>query len=65
MRCDSWASLLALTLASPYLGHEPKVRVVTIKPSRKCKNPSTISYNTYGFEVKLMLEFMSAAHEII
>jgi len=29
MRCDSWASLLARTLASPCLGHEPKVRVAT------------------------------------
>jgi len=26
-RCDSWASLLALTLASPCLGREPKARV--------------------------------------
>jgi hypothetical protein len=30
MRCDSWASLLACTLASPCLGHEPKVRVATL-----------------------------------
>jgi len=30
MRCDSWASLLAHTLASPCLGHKPKARVVTI-----------------------------------
>jgi hypothetical protein len=30
MKCDSWASLLAFTLASPYLGHEPKVRVATL-----------------------------------
>jgi hypothetical protein len=29
MRCDSWASLLACILASPCLGCEPKVRVVT------------------------------------
>jgi hypothetical protein len=29
MKCDSWASLLALILASPYLGHEPKARVTT------------------------------------
>jgi hypothetical protein len=29
MRCDSRASLLARTLASPCLGHEPKARVVT------------------------------------
>jgi hypothetical protein len=27
MRCDSWASLLAYTLASPYLGYEPKAKV--------------------------------------
>jgi len=30
MRCDSRASLLAHTFASPYLGCEPKVRVATI-----------------------------------
>jgi len=29
MKCDSQASLLACTLASPYLGHEPKARVAT------------------------------------
>jgi len=29
MRCDSRASLLAYTFASPYLGCEPKVRVTT------------------------------------
>jgi hypothetical protein len=31
MRCDSRASLLACTIASPCLGCEPKVRVVTHK----------------------------------
>jgi hypothetical protein len=30
MRCDSWASLLAHTLASLCLGREPKARVTTI-----------------------------------
>jgi hypothetical protein len=29
MRCDSQASLLVHTLASPCLSHEPKVRVIT------------------------------------
>jgi len=29
MECDSWASLLACTFASPCLGHEPKARVAT------------------------------------
>jgi hypothetical protein len=29
MRCDSWASLLAYTFASPCFGREPKVRVAT------------------------------------
>jgi hypothetical protein len=29
MRCDSWASLLAYNLTSPYLGHKPKARVAT------------------------------------
>ncbi len=31
MKCDSWASFLARTFASPCLGHKPKVRVVTWK----------------------------------
>jgi NADPH-dependent 7-cyano-7-deazaguanine reductase QueF-like protein len=30
MRCDSHVSLLAHTLTSPCLGHEPKVKVATI-----------------------------------
>jgi hypothetical protein len=30
MRCDSRASLLACTLASFYLGREPKARVTTV-----------------------------------
>ncbi len=29
-KCDSRASFLARNLANPYLGHEPKARVVTI-----------------------------------
>jgi hypothetical protein len=35
MRCDSQASLLAHTLASPCLGHEPKAKVATIKGDRE------------------------------
>jgi hypothetical protein len=35
-----------------------------IKPSWKCKNPLAIIYNTYGLEVRFMLEFMSVAHEV-
>jgi len=30
MKCDSRASLLARTFASPYVGHEPQARVMTI-----------------------------------
>jgi hypothetical protein len=29
MKCDSWASLLAHTFASPCFGREPKVRIAT------------------------------------
>jgi len=29
MKCDSWASLSTHTFTSPYLGCEPKVKVVT------------------------------------
>jgi hypothetical protein len=31
MKCDSRTSRLARTFASPYVGHEPKVRVGTTK----------------------------------
>ncbi len=31
MKCDSHASFLAYTFASPYLHHEPKVKVVIKK----------------------------------
>jgi hypothetical protein len=30
MRCDFWASFLAHNLASPCLGHKPKVKVATM-----------------------------------
>jgi hypothetical protein len=30
MRCDSWASLLAFTLANPCFGREPKARVAIL-----------------------------------
>jgi hypothetical protein len=36
MRCDSWASLLARTFASPCLGHEPKARVATLPIQVSC-----------------------------
>jgi len=44
MRCDSWASLLARTFASPCFGCEPKVRVVTygITASREIEHKITI-----------------------
>jgi hypothetical protein len=35
MKCDSRASLLASTFASPYLGHKPKARVATFRYSNK------------------------------
>jgi hypothetical protein len=31
MKCDTRASLLAYTFISPYLGNEPKVKVVTLQ----------------------------------
>jgi len=31
IKCDSQASLLARTFASPYLGHEPKIKVATLE----------------------------------
>jgi hypothetical protein len=35
IKCDSRASLLACTFASPCLGHEPKARVATSILKRK------------------------------
>jgi hypothetical protein len=46
MRCDSWASLLACTLASPDLGREPKVRVATLALSL-VMGASTSPYGAY------------------
>jgi hypothetical protein len=34
MKCDFWASFLACTFASLYLGHEPKAKVATIQVTR-------------------------------
>jgi hypothetical protein len=44
VKCDSRASFLAHTFASPYLGRKPKARVTTVKVSN-CKlwNPLRIS----------------------
>jgi hypothetical protein len=30
MKCDSWASFLARTFASPYFGHEPKAKLAKV-----------------------------------
>ncbi len=41
MKCDSWASLLAPTFASPCLGYEPKVGVMRMKivnNLKQCQN---------------------------
>jgi len=35
MKCDSWASFLAHTFASPHFGHERKVKVATPTPENK------------------------------
>jgi hypothetical protein len=40
MKCDSWASHLAHTFASPCLGHEPKVRVATTTMVCHVYNPT-------------------------
>ncbi len=39
MRCDSRASLLARTLASPCLSHKPKARVTTHRFWSRCQVP--------------------------
>jgi len=46
MRHDSWASLLAYNLATPCLGHEPKVRVATLKVDPKSYNCQKGFYST-------------------
>jgi hypothetical protein len=45
MKCDSRASLLARTFASPCLGHKPKARVVTQK---KLTSNDAPNYNKYN-----------------
>ncbi len=50
MKCDSQASLLPRTLASPCLGHEPKVRVATLIPY-----PFIIF--TFGLKIESIKEF--------
>jgi hypothetical protein len=53
MRCDSWASLLAYNLASPYLGHEPKARVAT--KMKSSNQPQSFSLqNNWRFYSKLI-----------
>jgi hypothetical protein len=45
MKCDSWASLLARTFASPCLGYEPKAKVATITILYKKVFLNTSNYN--------------------
>jgi hypothetical protein len=42
MKCDSQASTLAYTFASPCLGYEPKVRIVTMKCHKHKNNQNKI-----------------------
>jgi hypothetical protein len=50
MKCDPRTSLLACNLASPYLGGEPKIRVI-ISSSRKIekfnRRPNTTSFREF------------------
>jgi hypothetical protein len=71
MRCDSWASLLACTLVSPCISHEPKVRVMTTKivASLEMLNPTNV--HTLKSFIKLcnyykiyVLEFNIIAHPL-
>jgi hypothetical protein len=43
MKCDSWASLLAHTLTSPYFGCEPMAKVATKRKSECCKRKTLIT----------------------
>jgi hypothetical protein len=40
MKCDSWASFLVYTVASPCFGREPKVKIVTTFKCVHTKNAS-------------------------
>jgi hypothetical protein len=46
MKCDSQASLLARTFASPSLGHKPKVKVTT-----KVKMVDDLAFKKYYFYI--------------
>ncbi len=54
MRCDSRASLLARTLASPYFGREPKVRVATSCDA--CQRPRGLVTQSLAKLVTSLLE---------
>jgi len=53
MRCDSRASLLAHTLTSLCLGHEPKVRVVITKVIAILEMPNPIDVHTLKSLIEL------------
>jgi hypothetical protein len=71
MRCDSWASLLACTLVSPCLSHEPKVRVATTKVIAILEMSNPTNVHTLKSFIKLcnyykiyVLEFNTIAHPL-
>ncbi len=54
MKCDSRASLLVCTIASLYLGHEPKVKVATITLNLEDQNNALIKTRiSYGLFVSV------------
>jgi hypothetical protein len=52
MKCDSQASLLARTFASPCFGHEPKARVVT----------TLMKTNVNYCKLKIEKDFLNVEH---
>jgi len=49
MKCDSRASFLARTFASPCLGHEPKAKVMTLKIIDNLDKKIHLNKNHYQF----------------
>ncbi len=67
MKCDSRASLLARTLASPCLGCEPKARVTTNPKRHDGHDRSRIKCGSYVFTITgkiINIKYFSVAIEV-
>jgi hypothetical protein len=56
MKCDSWASFLACTKASPCLGYDPKAKVMTsFHPNNQ--GPLINIQSTHQYAKKIGVDF--------